>query len=81
MNKYQEEYIGKTVVIERSSNKSTEGIKGIIIDETKNTFKIKVQSREVTIMKSNTEFNINGKTIEGNKIMKRPEDRIKLKGR
>lgn len=77
-DKYKQEFIGKKA--------KTENIEGIIIDETKNTFKIKlrsepgVQNTVKTILKNNKTFIINGEQIDGNKIIKKPEERIKIKG-
>lgn len=62
-----------------SSNKSLTGIKGTIIDETKNTFKVRNQGKIKVILKQNCIFKIKNKVIEGNKILKRPENRIKMK--
>lgn len=79
MNKHQQEFIGRTVVIGKSSNKDQEGLRGKIIDETKNTFTIQTTKKKVMIMKRNKEFMIGEDMIKGNSIMKRPEDRIKIK--
>jgi len=84
MNKHQEEYIGKKIVIEKSNNKHQEGLSGIIIDKTKNTFKIRQRleqgvQKTVVILKKDKEFIINNKKIKGNTITKRPEERIKIK--
>ena len=59
------------------------GKEGTIVDETKNTFTIKFPDTTKRIMKKGNKFSfiINNKkqTIEGHKIVMRPEDRIKLK--
>lgn len=81
---YTEEFIGKTIKVVRAKNKSLEGIEGIIVDETKNTFKIlkkkkskKNEQEEKTVLKKGTVLIINNQTINGNEISKRPEERIK----
>jgi RNase P/RNase MRP subunit p29 len=79
MNKYQQEFIGKNIKITKTKNKTLQNTEGKIIDETKNTFTIKTQNKSITIMKDNNEFEINNQKIEGRKITKRPEDRIKIK--
>jgi ribonuclease P protein subunit POP4 len=79
MNKHQQEFIGRTVVIRKSSNKDQEDLKGKIIDETKNTFTIQTTKKKVMIMKKDKEFMIGKDMIKGNSIMKRPEDRIKIR--
>jgi len=52
---------------------------GKIIDETKNTLTIKTKDGDKKIIKINSEIEIEGYTISGKKINKRPEDRIKIK--
>ena len=72
------ELIGSKV---RLPNKN---IAGRIIDETKNTFVIKMVDNKKRILKKNNffEFDLNGKKeiIEGNKLIMRPEERIKFGG-
>ena len=63
------EFIGKDVEITESENKSNIGLKGKIIDETKNIIIIKNQNK---INFVNENITINGKEIIG-----RPEERIK----
>lgn len=75
MNKYQKEYIGQT--IQTTINKQQ--INGKIIDETKNTFKVQTQKKIITILKNKKTFLIGNETIEGQKITKKPEERIKIK--
>lgn len=83
---YKQEFIGKTIKITKSNNKEQENITGKIIDETKNTFKIRlcsepgVQGAVKTILKNDKTFEINKQKIDGNKITKKPEERIKIKG-
>ena len=79
MNELQEEYIGKKIKIIESKNKEQTGIEGMIIDETKNMFTIKTKNKTIKILKQDKTFTINEKKICGNKIQKRPEERIKLK--
>ncbi len=74
------ELIGLVVEIVRSKNKSLVGLKGKIIDETKNTItieddKVRKIMKSHIIMKTkieDKEYEINGKILVG-----RPEDRIK----
>lgn len=80
-NILQHEIIGQEVEITKSTNKSLEGIKGKITDETQNT--ITMQSNHKTkIMPKNQitlTFKINGEKIEveGKYFQGKPEDRIK----
>lgn len=75
----RDEFIGCEVEILKSKNKSLESIKGTITDEGKNSFKIRTINGEKTVLKSNTIFSITGKVVDGNKILKSPQDRIKMK--
>ena len=57
------------------------GISGRVVDETKNTFTIESAGTERMVPKSGNEFRFTYQNeqidIEGNKILHRPEDRIK----
>jgi ribonuclease P protein subunit POP4 len=75
------EFIGAKIKIIRASNKNLEGMEGSVVDETKNTFKIKnTKNKERTVLKSSAVFMINNQEIKGDEILRRPEERIKLKG-
>ncbi len=78
MNKYQKEYLGKELEIIQTNNKQQQGLKGLIVDETKYAFVVK-NKKERTILKKDNKFLIDQDIIEGNKILKRPEDRVKIK--
>ncbi|MBC8500454.1 MAG: ribonuclease P protein subunit [DPANN group archaeon] len=80
MNKLKQEYIGLDITIIESKNKSLIGLKGKIIDETKNTFKIKTTNETKMVLKNTSTFKIQKKIVEGNKIMRKSYDRIKMKG-
>jgi len=77
----KDELIGLHVKILDCTDPGWKGRSGLIIDETKNTFTIKVADQPKMIAKNTAtfEFNINGKRIilDGSKIKYRPEDRIK----
>jgi len=51
--------------------------KGMIIDETKNMLSLKTKNQIKKFIKKTIEIKINGKIIQGKKITKRPEERIK----
>ena len=76
------ELIGLETEIIESENKNNNGIKGKIIDETKNTLTIKgkkiwkvIKTQNVFMFKiKNNKIIINGKLID-----ERPEERIKIK--
>lgn len=79
----RDEFIGEQVEIVSSNNRQFLGLTGKIVDETRDSFKILVNKRnfkefKVIFKKGNT-FRIGGFLVQGIKIAKRPEDRIKLK--
>ncbi len=78
----KKEFIAQEVTIVNSENKKNIGLKGKIIDETKNTFLIKTSNGIKRVIKrQNTfEFAADGTKIvvDGKKIAKRPEERIRL---
>jgi len=59
--------------------KHQQGVEGIIVNETKNTFTILSDGKEKKILKNKKEFMIEETKINGKKIQKRPEERIKIK--
>ncbi len=77
----KEELIGLHVRIKECKDPNWKGVNGIIIDETKKTFQIMINDQEKKIAKkiATFEFDVDGKkiTLDGSKIVYRPEDRIK----
>ena len=69
------EFIGKEAEINYAGKVFT----GKIIDETKNTLSLETNKKIVKIIKKNAKIKIQDKIINGKKIVKRPEDRIKIK--
>ncbi len=83
-NLIKHELIGLYVTVNRSKNESHVGIKGIVVDETKNLLKIESRDKIKKIPKKTSEFIFTIPTgkkvkVDGIKIYARPEDRIKLK--
>jgi len=83
-NLIRHELIGLKVEIENSSNKFHIGIKGLVVDETKNLLIIETKAGIKKIQKKGTNFIFkipNGKKIKvnGTIIAKRHEERVKLK--
>jgi len=73
------ELIGLEAEIADSSNKANIGIKGRVSDETRNTLKIgnkTLLKKDITI-----KFEFDGQNIfiEGKKLIKSPEERIKIR--
>ena len=78
MSYHPEEFIGSQIRVSKSRNKDLEGIKGKIVDETKETFIIITNDQtKKTLLKEGTVFIINNKEIIGDQITKKPEERIK----
>ena len=81
INLARDEFIGLNVKIVESKDPSLTDITGVIIDETKNTFLIENENKQIMIGKKGVklEFKIDGKKIliDGSKIIFRPENRIK----
>lgn len=71
------ELIGKNIKIIKSNNKSLIGLKGFVIDESKNLLSVETNGKIRKIIKDQCIFDVEGKEIEGRKITKRPEERIK----
>jgi RNase P/RNase MRP subunit p29 len=67
------ELIGKQIL----ATYAKKTFEGIIIDETKNTITIQTKNKKTTIIKKEATLKIDDKTVDGRKITKRPEDRIK----
>ncbi len=73
-------YIGKSMEVIHSKNRSLIGVSGLIVEEGKNTFKILDNENNVKIIPKNVAvFRIGEHIIDGAMICKRPEERIKMK--
>ncbi|MFW6378555.1 MAG: ribonuclease P protein subunit [Nanoarchaeota archaeon] len=80
--KISQSYIGKNVVITTAPNASIIGRSGVIVDETKYSFVIHANGQDtIRILKKSATFMIEGVVIDGDTIMKRPEERIKSRGK
>jgi RNase P/RNase MRP subunit p29 len=74
------EFIGGKIKVLHATNQSLEGLEGNVVDETKSTFKIKkMNNEEKIVLKKGAVFLINNQEIRGDEIIRRPEERIKLK--
>lgn len=77
----KDEFIGLSVKVTQCNDPNWIGKIGIIINETKNMFLIKLNKKNKKIEKKNSqfEFEYNGNKIiiNGSKIAYRPEERIK----
>lgn len=70
------EFIGKRIKVTDAKNHLNIGIEGRIIDETKDTFTVDGRKR-LTLIKKNITIEVEGKTIKGEQLAKKPEERIK----
>ena len=74
------EFIGRDAEVAGSANKTQIGLKGKIIDETKNTITIKDNDgNKKTLIKSQITIKIQNNMIRGQEIHAAPEERIKTK--
>ncbi len=76
------ELIGLHAAVVESSDETLKGLSGEIIDETKQTLRVKVEQGVKTVPKANVTLKVDlpdGQSVNiyGKKIMHRPEDRIK----
>ena len=83
MRLLDQEFIGLTIIITQSKNKTLVGLKGKIVDETKNTLTIEKKNKEKKLIKDQIVFEMKYKNqrfqIDGKILVARPEDRLKLK--
>ena len=74
------EFIGSMTQIIESSSKSLVGLSGKIVNETQSMFTINTARGTKMIPKQNSLWGFaNDQVINGDRIAKRPEDRIKVK--
>jgi RNase P/RNase MRP subunit p29 len=74
------EFIGAQIKVIKAKNQSLEGTEGRIADETKSTFKIiNTKNQEKILLKKGAVFLISNQRINGDDILRRPEERIKRK--
>lgn len=77
----KQEIIGKKIVINDAQNKDLIGLKGVVVDETKNTLVIETNKGEKNLVKSQititVTFNNETVNIEGAELVGRSEDRLK----
>ncbi len=75
----RDEFLGKKIKIIASPMKHQLNVEGLVVDESKNTFVILCEGEEKKVLKKGRVFLIEGSEIDGDKINKRPEERIKIK--
>ena len=75
----RDELLGRETEIVNSTDRSLIGVKGRIIDETKNTFLIESNGKEMRVEKKNSRFLFrkDGIEVEGRLLVGRGEERLK----
>jgi len=78
----QDEFIGLSAKVVKSTNPNYVGISGRVIDETRNTLVIRHENQDKVVVKNVAIFHFtmpDGTIVEvdGNVIIGRPEDRLK----
>ena len=73
MSKFRGVLIGLVIEVEDSH------LKGEVVDESKHTLSIKTQNAEKKIIKEQHTFIINNTRIDGQQLVGRPEERIKIR--
>lgn len=74
----REELIGKTITVTHADNESLIGISGQVVDETKNTLRIRSDRGEKTLIKEQVTLRIQDVEVKGKLLTQRPEKRTKL---
>jgi ribonuclease P protein subunit POP4 len=69
--------LGKQVEVIQSSNRYEVGIKGLVIEDTKNTIKVRTENVVKILIKNSIILMINDKKIDGNLLIGKEEERIK----
>ncbi|TLZ60653.1 MAG: ribonuclease P protein component 1 [Methanobacteriota archaeon] len=80
MNLRKHELIGRSVAVVQSTDPSLVGIRGFVIDETRNTLLVEAAGREKRVPKHGARFWFDvqgGVEVDGDEILFRPEDRVK----
>lgn len=75
------EWIGLHVKITNSADPTTQGLEGVVRDETMNTFTVETKGKFVQIQKQGTKFRADLRTdkveVDASQLRFRPEDRVK----
>lgn len=85
-NILRHELIGLTVKVMHADNPMIEGIRGVVVDETKNMLMISAKRRRVMIPKNvaTFRFDLPGGVrvdVDGERLVAKPENRLKTKVR
>ena len=83
-NIMRHELIGLELTVADSTNKKIVGLHGKVVDESRQTLKIKIGKGEKTVVKDQCVFSFCLPTgvcvrVDGKQLVSRPEDRVKKK--
>ncbi len=83
-NILRHELIGLEVTVADSTNKHITGLQGKVVDESRQTLKIKTEKGEKIVVKDQCVFSFCLPTgvcvrVDGKQLVSRPEDRVKKK--
>ncbi len=83
-NILRHELIGLEITVADSTNKKIVGLSGKVVDESRQTLKIKTSKGEKTVVKDQCVFSFCLPTgvcvrVDGKQLVSRPEDRVKKK--
>lgn len=76
---YRGEWIGSRFEVVDSPNADLLGLKGVVVDETKNLVAVETPKGIKRVAKRNNVFAIDGRIVDGSKVGVAPEERIRLK--
>jgi len=80
MNLRKHELIGLQVEVLNATDPSQAHLRGLVVDETRNTLVVEIQGAEKRIPKQGSRFRFEiqgGVEVDGDEIRFRPEDRVK----
>ena len=69
--------LGKQIEVKQSSNRYEVGIKGLVIEDNRNTIKVRTENGVKTLIKNNIILIVNNKEINCNLLIGKEEERIK----
>ncbi len=75
----QQELTGRTIQVMDATNQDLVGLTGTVIDETKQTLRIRTDRGEKTLIKEQVAIEVDNVRIEGSLLTTSPEKRTKLR--
>jgi ribonuclease P protein subunit POP4 len=70
----RDEFIGKKIKVIASTNKTLVGVQGKVVDETQQTLVLEDGRK---LLKSQVEIEVQHVSVDGKRLVGRPEDRLK----